>query len=72
VAAWDGNSPSLGGNLEGMLVPGLEAIVFRTSAFFSSLMTGTLVGAVVGLVAWAIERSAGMARRTLASCTRKE
>jgi hypothetical protein len=62
VAAWDGNPPSLGGNLEGMLVPGLEAIVFRTSAFFSSLMTGTLVGAVVGLVAWAIERSAGMAR----------
>jgi hypothetical protein len=63
VAAWDGNSPSLGGNLEGMLVPGLEAIVFRTSAFFSSLMTATLVGSVVGLVAWAIERSAGMTRR---------
>jgi hypothetical protein len=63
VAAWDGNSPSLGGNLEGVLVPGLEAVVFRMSAFFSSLMTGTLVGAVVGLVAWAIERAAVMTRR---------
>jgi hypothetical protein len=41
-----------------MLVPGLEAIVFRTSAVFSSLMTATFVGSVVGLVAWAIERSA--------------
>lgn len=63
MAAWDGNSPSLGGNLEGMLVPCLEAIVFRTSAFFSSLMTATLVGSVVGLVVWAIERSAGMTHR---------
>jgi hypothetical protein len=56
VAAFDGNPPSLGGNLEGVLDPGLEAVVFRVSAFFSSLVTGTMVGAVTGAVAWAIER----------------
>jgi hypothetical protein len=53
--AYDGSPPSLGGNLEGALAPGLEAIVFRTSAFFSNLITGTLVGAVVGFVALAIQ-----------------
>jgi hypothetical protein len=56
VAAFDGNPPSLGGNLEGVLDPGLEAVVFRVSAFFSSLATGTVLGAVVGAVAWVIER----------------
>jgi hypothetical protein len=56
VAAYDGSPPSLGSNLEGALAPGLESVVFRISAFFSSIMTGTLVGVVVGAVAWAIER----------------
>jgi hypothetical protein len=56
TAAYDGNPPSLDGNLEDALAPGLEAVVFRASAFFSSLMTGTLVGAVVGFVASVIER----------------
>lgn len=55
-AAYDGSPPSLGGNLEGVLVPGLEAVVFRVSAFFSSVITGTVVGAIVGIVAWTIER----------------
>ena len=55
-AAFGGNLPSLGGNLEGVLAPGVEAAVFRVSAFFSSLVTGTMVGAVTGAVAWAIER----------------
>jgi hypothetical protein len=54
--AFAGNPPALGGNLEGVLAPGMEAFLFRTSAFFSSLVTGTLVGAVAGAVAWAIER----------------
>jgi hypothetical protein len=53
-AAYHGNPPTLSGNLEGVLAPGLEAVVFRTSAFFS-IMTGTFVGAVVGGVAWVIE-----------------
>jgi hypothetical protein len=55
-AAFGGDMPSLGGNLEGVLAPGVEAAVFRVSAFFSSLMTGTIVGALTGVVAWAIAR----------------
>jgi hypothetical protein len=55
-AAYGGSPPSLGGNLEGVLAPGLEAVVFRTSAFLSSIVTGTILGAVVGAVAWTIER----------------
>ena len=34
----------------------LESVVLRTFAFFSSIVTGTVVGATVGLVAWMIER----------------
>lgn len=55
-AAFGGDPPSLGGNLEGALAPGVEAAVFRVSAFFSSLVTGTVVGALTGAVAWAIAR----------------
>ena len=55
-AAFGGDPPSLGGNLEGVLAPGVEAAVFRVSAFFSSLVTGTVVGALSGAVAWAIRR----------------
>jgi len=55
-AAFGGDSASLGGNLEGVLAPGVEAAVFRVSAFFSSIITGTMVGAVTGAVALAIER----------------
>jgi hypothetical protein len=57
AAAYDGSPPSLGGNLEGALAPGLEAVIFRTSAFFSSIVTGTFLGAVVGAIAWVIERA---------------
>jgi hypothetical protein len=64
VAAYDGSPPSLGGNLEGALAPGLEAVVFRTSAFFSSLMTGTVVGVVVGVVGWAMARVIEHLRQT--------
>ena len=55
-SAFGGGPPSLGGNLEGVLAPGVEAAVFRVFAVFSSLVTGTLVGAVTGAVAWAIGR----------------
>ena len=55
-SAFGGGPPSLGGNLEGVLAPGVEAAVFRVSAFFSSLMTGTMVGAAAGAVAWATAR----------------
>jgi hypothetical protein len=56
-AALGGNPPSLGGNLEDVLDPGLESVFFRVSAFFSSLVTGTMVGAIVGVIAWAIGRA---------------
>ena len=55
-AGFGGDPPSLDGNLEGVLAPGVEAAVFRVSAFFSSLVTGTVVGALTGAVAWAIAR----------------
>ncbi|HEX2183239.1 MAG TPA: hypothetical protein VHH10_13225 [Rubrobacteraceae bacterium] len=55
-AAFDGSPLRLGGNLEGVLDPGLEAVVFRTSAFFSSLVTGAVLGAIVGTIAWMIGR----------------
>ena len=55
-AAFGGDPPSLGGKLEGALAPGVETAVFRVSAFFSSLLTGTVVGALTGVVAWAIRR----------------
>ncbi len=67
TAAYDGSPPSLGGNLEGVLAPGLEAVIFRTSAFLSSIITGTVVGAVVGAIAWVIERIAACLTR----CARK-
>lgn len=53
-AAFGGQTPSLGGNLKGVLDPAREALIFRVSAVFSSLVTGTMVGAVTGAVAWAI------------------
>lgn len=55
-AAFGGDLPSLGGNLEGVLAPGAEAAVFRVSALISSLMTGTMVGVMTGAVTLAIER----------------
>jgi hypothetical protein len=55
VAAFE-VAPRLGGNLEGALAPGLEVPIVRGFAFLSSLVTGTFVGAVVGVVAWTIER----------------
>jgi hypothetical protein len=55
-AAFGGAPPSLGGNLEGMLAPGMEAAVFRISAYFTSLVTGTMVGVITGAAALAIKR----------------
>lgn len=55
-AAFGGDPPSLGGNLDGVLAPGAEATTFRVSAFFSSLVTGTLAGTLTGTVAWTIKR----------------
>jgi hypothetical protein len=56
VAAFDGDPPSLGGNLAGVLPAAVEGLVLRTFAFLSSLVTGTAVGAATGAVAWVIAR----------------
>lgn len=56
-AAFGDDPPSLGGNLGGVLAPEQEAVVLRTSAFFSSVFTGTLVGAAAGAVAAMIRRA---------------
>lgn len=45
------NPPRLGGNLSG-LDPSIQAVVVRSFAVLSSLVTGTVVGAITGLVAW--------------------
>lgn len=54
--AFGGESPSLGGNLAGVLDPGAEGILLRVVAFASSLMTGIFVGAIAGAVGWALAR----------------
>src|SRR5690625_3414504 len=52
---WDssfaGTPPSLGGTLTD-IDPAAGSVIMRTFAFGSSLITGTAVGAVAGLVAW--------------------
>ena len=56
TAAFDGNPPQIGSNLAGRLDPAAEDIVVRAFAFFSSVITGTLVGAVVGAIGAALAR----------------
>ncbi|MCH1883515.1 hypothetical protein [Agrococcus sp. ARC_14] len=51
--AFDGAPPQLGGALAD-LDSGLESAIVRTFAAASSLVTGLLVGAVSGLIAWGI------------------
>ena len=45
------DSPQLGGNLAG-LDSTLQTVILRSFAAVSSLVTGTIVGAMSGLVAW--------------------
>lgn len=52
--AFDGDAPTLGGNLAGTLSPVWEQVVVRGFACVSSLVTGLAVGAVTGVVAWAL------------------
>src|SRR5690625_3178980 len=56
VEAFDGDTPSLGGNLEGSLSPTVEAVVLRGFSVVSGLVTGALVGAVAGVVGWLLTR----------------
>ncbi|SFB48560.1 hypothetical protein SAMN05216266_113161 [Amycolatopsis marina] len=54
--SFQGEPPALGGNLAGVLAPGAEAVVLRVFAFFSSVLTGTAVGAVTGAVGWLLAK----------------
>ncbi|MEV2276612.1 hypothetical protein AB0I72_13605 [Nocardiopsis sp. NPDC049922] len=47
--------PTLGGNLSD-LAPGVQAVIIRGFSVISSLVTGTVVGAVSGLVALVAQR----------------
>jgi hypothetical protein len=48
AAAFGDNPPQLGGTLAGRLDPAVENLVLRGAAFISSVVTGTVVGAIVG------------------------
>ncbi|KHL19038.1 UNVERIFIED_CONTAM: membrane protein [Mumia flava] len=60
-SVWGDDPPRLGGNLSDVS-DSTHAIVTRAAAFVSSLFTGVLVGAVVGLVAWGLSRVRGSRR----------
>ncbi|MGP9539335.1 hypothetical protein ACT3SP_15105 [Brachybacterium sp. AOP43-C2-M15] len=60
--AFAGAPPALGGNLAD-LDPTVQAIVVRSFAALSSLVTGTGVGAVCGLLAALLSRPLAAARR---------
>lgn len=55
TAQFDGALPRLGGRFAG-LDPGLSSLIVRVFAIGSSLLTGTIVGAVVGLLTWGLDR----------------
>lgn len=53
--AYAGSPPALGGNFSGLDL-GVRQTIVRVFAVFSSLFTGVAVGAIVGLVAWAVSK----------------
>ncbi|HWS33726.1 MAG TPA: hypothetical protein VN408_13420 [Actinoplanes sp.] len=59
---WDGTA-RLGGNLTGRLSGPAEELVLRATMSLSSLVTGVLVGAACGAVAWLIARPKWPARQ---------
>lgn len=54
--SFEGDPPVLGGNLAGVLSPTAEGLVLRVFAFFSSVLTGTAVGAVTGAAGWLLAK----------------
>lgn len=54
--------PRLGGNLAD-IDPAVQTVILRAAAAVSSLVTGTVVGVVTGLIAWALRALTGPARR---------
>ncbi|GAA1722808.1 hypothetical protein [Nonomuraea bangladeshensis] len=62
-ASFGDDQPALGGNLAGALSPAMEAVLLRTFAFGSSVLTGAGVGVVAGVVGWVGARLLPAARR---------
>lgn len=60
--AFADNPPRLGGNLAG-LDPSTQSVIVRSFAALSSFITGAVVGAVAGLVAWGLSTLIQPARR---------
>lgn len=56
--AFAGSPPALGGNFSSLDLEMRQAIP-RVAAVFSGIFTGTVVGALTGLVAWAIAKLVG-------------
>jgi hypothetical protein len=54
-AAFDGAPPRLGGNLAD-LDPALQAVILRLAAVPSGLLTGAVLSALTGAVAWLLSR----------------
>jgi hypothetical protein len=53
--AFAGAPPALGGNFSQLDI-GIRQLVVRIAAVFSSLFTGVAVGAIVGLLTWAVSK----------------
>lgn len=63
TAAFD-DPPELGGNLAGRFSPAIEDLVLRVASVSSSILTGVLLGAVAGVVAWGLARLSGVTDRS--------
>ncbi|WP_017603045.1 hypothetical protein [Nocardiopsis alkaliphila] len=61
--AWEGEAPRLGGALAD-LSPMVQQVILRGFAALSSLVTGTIVGAIGGLIAWAVSKALPESTRT--------
>lgn len=55
TSSFAGDPPRLGGNLADT-PPAVQDVLVRTFAVLSSLVTGTITGAAVGAVAWAVHK----------------
>lgn len=60
---WEGEAPTLGGALAD-LPPMVQQVILRGFAALSSLVTGTIVGAISGLIAWAVSKALPESTRT--------
>lgn len=56
--AFNGSPPALGGNFSSLDI-GVRRTIPRIAAVFSSMFTGVAIGAITGLVAWAVTKVAG-------------